>query len=168
MQRMPPTITITLDDLDSLQTWVSVNDLEATSAYISKTTGELHFTPFDGEGEEPPDNVTDETRYWTVPRAEELGLGHGLVFRYVRESLPDDFEAVQDFFRRRGAYARFKDLLDRRGHLNRWKEYENRATQDAYVQWALDSGMQIIDATGIPVTPARLPGSFEATHDDSE
>ncbi len=37
------------------------------------------------------------------------------------EYLPDDHERVRQFFRRKGAYSRYKDLLDKRGLLEKWQ-----------------------------------------------
>jgi hypothetical protein len=52
--------------------------------------------------------------YIAVPHKNELGLGRRLVFDFVDQELPRDADAVSDFFRRRGAYARLKALLRNR------------------------------------------------------
>jgi hypothetical protein len=56
------------------------------------------------------------TTYVQLPDKRELDLGRALVFDFVRQFLPDDFSEVQRMFGRRGAYAKFKDLLARGGH----------------------------------------------------
>jgi len=57
--------------------------------------------------------------------------------------MPDDLVDVQDIFRRRGAYSRFKDLLDSRGLLKEWFEYDERAGKEALQQWCQDQGLEI-------------------------
>ena len=47
----------------------------------------------------------------------ELDLGKPLVLDFAREFLPDDYDEVRHIFSRRGAYRRYKNLLERRGAL---------------------------------------------------
>jgi hypothetical protein len=82
-----------------------------------------------------------------VPDQSALDLGSRLVFRFVREVMPADYDAVAEIFRRRGAYSRYKDLLDRRGMLQRWYDYENDATREALLAWAAECGIEV---TGVP------------------
>jgi len=56
--------------------------------------------------------------------------------------MPDTCDIVAGFFRRRGAYARFKDLLATRGLLQQWYETENRATEEALLAWCEENGVQ--------------------------
>ncbi len=37
--------------------------------------------------------------------------------KYLQSYLPDEFDQVDSIFRKREAYSRFKDLLDKKGHL---------------------------------------------------
>ena len=57
--------------------------------------------------------------------------------------MPDDLADVQDIFRRRGAYSRFKDLLDSRGLLKEWFEYEDHTGKEALRQWCQCQGLEI-------------------------
>ncbi|MBP0115266.1 MULTISPECIES: hypothetical protein [Bradyrhizobium] len=50
---------------------------------------------------------------------------------FARECLPDDFDDVRYFFSKRGAYPKFKALLARRGAIDRWHAYENKAIEQA-------------------------------------
>ena len=59
----------------------------------------------------------------------ELDLGKPLALDFARQFLPGDFDDVRQFFSRRGAYARFKDLLDRRGVLDQWYDFEAKAEE---------------------------------------
>ena len=55
--------------------------------------------------------------------------------------MPEDQREVQEIFSRRGAYARFKDLLERRGLLQRWYEYESDAEREALKVWCQENGI---------------------------
>jgi len=59
--------------------------------------------------------------------------------------LSDEYDTVAGFFRRRGAYGRFKALLHARGMLERWYEFENRATEEALLAWCEENGIQPVD-----------------------
>lgn len=137
-------VTVAYADLEMALHWVSADGGFENRAFISKADGTIHCTSEDDDlDEEVPDDIDDETRYWCVPDKHDLDLGRQLVERYVRGALPEDYDEVRDYFRRRGAYARFKALLDRRGHLERWSAFESRATQDALLQWAAESGLRV-------------------------
>jgi hypothetical protein len=58
-----------------------------------------------------------------------------LALDFTREFLPDDFDDVRQFFSRRGAYAKFKDLLRRRGSLDQWYDFEAKAEERALREW---------------------------------
>jgi hypothetical protein len=60
-----------------------------------------------------------------------LDLGRELVSSFVRQELPEKWDAVRDMFRKRGAYGRFKDLLHSHGALEKWYEFEASATEQA-------------------------------------
>jgi hypothetical protein len=79
-----------------------------------------------------------------VPRDRELrvDLGRPLALAFAATELPDDDDTVAGFFRRRGAYRRFKDLLEKRGKLEAWYEFENRATEDALLAWCAEHGIE--------------------------
>ncbi len=46
-------------------------------------------------------------------------------------------------FSHRGAYSNFKNLLERRGLLPRWYEYETAAQEKALREWCADQRIQI-------------------------
>jgi hypothetical protein len=78
-----------------------------------------------------------------VPRQAELDLGRRLVLRFAEQELPRDYDTVRDLFRRKGAYARFRRLLESRGALQRWYDYEERATEEALRAWCQDNDIQL-------------------------
>ncbi len=80
-----------------------------------------------------------------VPHQNDLGLGRELVFKFVAQRLPSDYEHVQMIFRKRGANSGYKDLLDRRGLLQEWYDFENAREKEAIREWCLENGIDISD-----------------------
>ena len=78
-------------------------------------------------------------------KTNDLDLAHALVFHFVDENAPDDHHAVRGYFSRRGAYARFKDLLERRGLLEGWYAYEQQACEAALREWAESEELAVVD-----------------------
>ena len=90
-----------------------------------------------------PDDIDDATIYVSVPHKNDLNLGKRLVFGFVSEFLPDDFDQVSNIFRRKGAYSRFKQLLDRRGRLDDWYSVENEREKRVLLEWCKDNDIKI-------------------------
>lgn len=57
--------------------------------------------------------------------------------------MPDAIPDVETMFHRRGAYARFKQLLERHGQLQRWYDYENQARREALEAWCRDNAIEV-------------------------
>jgi uncharacterized protein (DUF2164 family) len=144
--------SITLDDLEAALLWVSSASPFENSAFISRATGEVFYSSgtYDTE-DELPEDMEDVTLYCSVPHKNDLDLGRGLALRFVSEYLPEQERRIQDYFHRRGAYARFKDLLERTGHLEQWHQYEQKATKTALLAWAAEERLKV---TGEPPTNA--------------
>jgi hypothetical protein len=68
-----------------------------------------------------------------------------LVLDFARQFLPDDFDEVRQIFSRRGAYARFKDLLGRRGALDQWYDFEAKAEERALRMWCDLNSIEVGD-----------------------
>jgi len=79
-----------------------VQHVEMASLLLCKDTGEIFyhsaFSDID-DMEEVGDFDRDECI--GIPHKMELGLGRGLIFEFVEESLPDDYERVRKIFRRK-------------------------------------------------------------------
>ena len=116
--------------------FVSAGNTGEHQAFLCKQTGKLywHSDSLD-ELDEVPDDIDDDEKYVQIPNKREFDLGKPLVFDFVGQFLPDDFDEVERIFRRRGAYARFKDLLDRRGTLDQWYGFESKAEESALRRW---------------------------------
>jgi hypothetical protein len=114
------------------------------NAYVSLDTGKIWWTSdsSDAFDEEIPDDLETSDRYLAIPHKNELDLGRPLALRFAAQALPARYEQVEGFFRRQGAYARFKDLLEREGVLERWYAFEAEAVESALRQWCAENGLE--------------------------
>ena len=114
------------------------------SAYICADTGAIYWASSMIELEEKvPDNFETSDRYIAVPHKNDLNLGRNLALSFVEQELPDDYNTVAGFFRNRGAYSRFKDLLESRGELEKWYMFEASAMETALREWCQENGVPL-------------------------
>jgi hypothetical protein len=104
-----------------------------------------------GEDEIPED--LDWEHCVDIPHKNELDLGQSLVFEFVDQNLPESSETVRDFFRRRGAYSRLKDFLERQRLLDAWYAFENDAQRSALTQWCQENGIPL-ESDSLPSAPS--------------
>jgi hypothetical protein len=138
---MPPVVSI--EDLEYALYWVSASEYD-NSAFVSRTTGQVYSYGPDGAIDpDAPDDTDDGVEYLAIPSKKELNLGQELVRSFVGEHAPQLQEDVHRLFRQRGAYARYKVLLQRQNLLERWHSYEGSATLRALSQWAEEHGFAV-------------------------
>jgi len=92
-----------------------------------------------------PDDIDDEQKYIAIPHKRDLDLGKPLALDFARECLPDDFDEVRYTFSRKGAYRKFRALLIRRNALDRWYEFESKATERALRNWCDLNSIRLVD-----------------------
>lgn len=115
--------------------FVSFGQIYECRAFLNKETGSIHFhSEFGDYDEELPEDIDDE-KYIAIPHKIELGLGKELALDFAYQCLPNEAETIESFFRRRGAYSRFKELLEHKGLLDKWYEFESRAQAEALRSW---------------------------------
>lgn len=51
----------------------------------------------------------------------------------------------RDIFRREGAYRRFEDLLERKGALDAWYDFEEKAQTRALREWCEANGFEVTE-----------------------
>jgi len=118
------------------------------SAYLSLDTGKIYWTSEVASiDEELPDDLDTSDRYLVVPHKTELDLGRKLAVRFAAQELPDSKERVMNIFRRKGAYGRFKQLLEDNGVLEKWYKFEAEATEKALREWCAENGIQIVESS---------------------
>ncbi len=89
--------------------------------------------------DELPDEIDDSSLYIAVPHKVDLDLGKNFAIKFTAEHLPDDYSKVCGFFCQRGAYRRFKDLLERRDSLEAWYGYEAQAVEQVLREWCREN-----------------------------
>lgn len=139
-------IPISFSDLRLAFEFVSFAGLGEHQAFLDRRSGEFHYhSELAGDVEEGlPDDIDDE-RYIEIPHKHELDLGKALVQNFVRRFLPEDEDEVRQMFRRKGAYGRFKTLLERCGALERWHDFQNEAEEAALRAWCADNEIELDD-----------------------
>ena len=115
-------------------------------AFVSLDTGAVYWISETGviEEEDLPDDLDTSDRYIEVPHKNDLDLGKRLALRFAAEQLPHRLAAIENFFRHRGAYVRFKDLLTSEGCLDKRYAYEAQATEQALRNWCEANEIQLI------------------------
>ena len=144
----PEMVTVKYDDLSMAFDFVSSGAPTENRAYVSLDTGAIHWISESNpiEEDELPDDLETSERYIEIPHKYDLDLGNSLALRFVEERLPGRYSDVVSFFRRRGAYARFKGLLAAEGCLEEWYAFEAAATERARREWCEANAIHLVAA----------------------
>jgi hypothetical protein len=86
-------------------------------AILNKETGRLYYRSEMGDLDEISDEDFDWDTCINIPHKKELGLGRDLVFEFVAKYLPDEYDRIHCFFRKRGAYSRYKICWNQKGYF---------------------------------------------------
>jgi len=126
--------------------FVSSGSRDENNAYVCKKTGVIYWTSttLDLE-EEVPKDLETSLDYVEVPHKNELKLGQSLALTFIDQTLPDEYNFVASLFRKRGAYRRFKDMLQYQGLLEKWYAFEEQASDDALLAWCEENEIKLID-----------------------
>ncbi len=139
-------VTVRFDDLLEAFEFVSAGQLLEHEAYLCVETGVVHcYSEFEDLDEALPEDVEDSERYIPIPHKNDLDLGRRLVLDFTEAELAEDLDDVRDMFKHKGAYSRFKSLLERRSKLQHWYEYEERRTKEALREWCHENDIQVQD-----------------------
>jgi|SRR5882672_8907825 len=116
-------------------------------AFLCRRTGKVlwhsEFSDLDEFHDELPDDIEDDENYIAIPDKRKLGLGKPMALDFAREFLSNDFDEVRYMFSRRGAYKKFRALLIRRNVLERWYDFESKATERALREWCELNSIEI-------------------------
>ena len=144
-------VAIPYDEISSAFEFVSSAAPAEHNAYISLDTGQIHWvSELASMDEEVPEDLDTSDRYICVPHKNDLDLGRNLALRFAAQEMSDSYERVRSIFQRKGAYARFKDLLETKGLLESWYRFEAEAHDKALREWCAENGIQIIEKSGQP------------------
>ncbi|MHC4962423.1 MAG: plasmid pRiA4b ORF-3 family protein [Planctomycetota bacterium] len=144
------------DDLEMAYSFVSDTVAIDAAAYVCRKTGKIFWESSELDDEfKVPDDIGSTELYAMVPNKHDLDLGTRLVFQFVRQYMPEQFDRVSNFFNRRGAYGRYKDFLSDQRKLNDWYVFENAATEMALREWAEEEGFTIVPLSSMDM-PIRI------------
>jgi uncharacterized glyoxalase superfamily protein PhnB len=146
---MPSSVKLT--DLELAFDYVSSAGIGENQAYLCKESGKIYWhSDYYDNFEELPDDVDDDDKYIQIPDKRELDLGKPLVFDFTHQFLPRDVDEVRRIFSKKGAYARFKDLLARRNKVKDWLDFQEEAQERALRQWCELNDIVLDETAGGP------------------
>ena len=137
-------MAIKFSDLEAAFDFVFMGQMNMHNAYLCRRTGEVFYTSEMGDSDELPEDFYENENkdYVELPQKNDLDLGKALVLDFTYEYLPNNVDAVYSIFRKRGAYSKFKDLLDSKGLLEKWYSYEAKRQGEALREWCRDNDIE--------------------------
>jgi len=135
-------MAISFDEIENAFFFVSMDQEYMHSAYLCKETGQIFYASEMGDSDELPEDI-DDPKYISIPHRNNLDLGKALVIEFTSEYLPDELERVYSIFRSKGAYSRYKDLLESKGFLDKWYEFEDERQKVALKEWCRENSIEI-------------------------
>lgn len=136
-------MAVSFSDIEDAFLYVNAGPMYQNSAILDRDSGEIFYTSELGDSDELPEDMDDPNKYIEIPHKNELELGKALVFEFISEHLPGEMERVHAIFRKKGAYSRFKDLLDAKGLLEEWYTFEEMQQKAALREWCREKSIEI-------------------------
>ena len=136
-------MAVSFSDLQLAFEFVSSGGMGENEAYLDRQSGKIYWHSEFGDNDEELPNDIDDEKYISIPDKRELDLGKPLVLDFAREFLPVAYDEVRHIFSRTGAYGRYKDLLVRRGALERWYDFSNKAEEATLREWCAENGIDL-------------------------
>jgi len=137
---------VSLNDLRDAFEFVCAGGGGEHQAFLCKQSGKVYcHSELCDDLDILPDDIDDSEKFLPIPDKRELDLGKPLALDFARQFLPGDFDDVRQIFSRRGAYAKFKNLLDRRGMLDQWYAFEAEAEESALKMWCEFNSIEVSD-----------------------
>jgi hypothetical protein len=101
---------VTFSEIQDAFLFVSSTEYGMHSAILCKNTGQIYYRSELGGIDDMDEEDLDWDKCIEIPHKNELDLGQNLVFEFVEHHLVVEYHSVQQIFKCRGAYGRFKDL----------------------------------------------------------
>ena len=137
---------IKFSDIEDAFFFVSMGEMYMNSAILCIETGQIFYISDFGDSDELPEDIDDDPdKYIEIPHKNELNLGKPLVLEFSVMHLPDNLEKINSFFYQKGAYSRFKNLLEEKGLLDKWYAFEKAEQENALMEWIKENNI-IIDS----------------------
>jgi len=134
---------VCFSDIQNAFLFVSSAGYGVNSAVLCTDTGQILYRSEMGTIDEIEDADLDWDMCITIPHKNDLNLGRSLVFEFVETHMSDVDDHVRQMFRRRGAYGRFRSLLENRGLLDTWYDFARQREEEALWHWCLENEIQL-------------------------
>ena len=122
-------------DIELAFEFVSSDQMCVNSAYLCSKTGKIfYFSEMAGINELPED-IDENEHYVEIPHKNELDLGKAIVLEFISMYMQSEIEKVYSIFRKKGAYSKFKNLLESKGLLDEWYKFEEQRQNEALQKW---------------------------------
>jgi len=121
--------------------FVSAGQPYEHTAVVNRITGETFYASDMAGYDEIPEEAEGNDDYLWIPHKKDLNLGKPLVMSFILSSSPDLYDDVLGIFRRKGAYGRFKGLLERKDLLQEWYAFEEEKTREKLLRWCEKNGV---------------------------
>jgi hypothetical protein len=120
-------------------------------AILCRETGEIFYmSELFGPEDEIPEDVDDPERYISILHKSDLDLGKNLVIEFTSQYLSEEIGRVHSIFSRKGAYSRFKELLEKKGFLDKWYKFENERQKAALKRWCRENKIRYTENFPFP------------------
>jgi hypothetical protein len=114
--------------------FVSFGSMYEHQAFLDTSTGKIYYhSEYGDDLDELPEDIDE--RFIEIPHKNELDLGKKLVLEFAYRYLPDEVDRIQAMFDRKEAYSTYKALLEQKGLLERWYEFETKEQEKALKDW---------------------------------
>ena len=112
------------------------------NAYLCSKTGDIFYTSEMGDSDELPEDIYENEQYIEIPHKNELDLGKDLVLDFTSMHMPNEIEKIYSIFRKKGAYSKFKNLLESKGLLEEWYPFEEKRKNEALREWCKENNIK--------------------------
>ena len=134
---------VKLIDLEMAMEFVSSGQGFGAEAYLNVQSGQIYYIG-DGVEEVVPDDINDSDHYLYIPSKSDLDLGRTSVLEFVSQELPSEYDLIFDYFRRKGAFSKFRHRLDQIGATDKWYVFQDLAIKQALRDWCDENSVQYV------------------------
>ena len=126
--------------------FVSAGGMGEHQAFLCKQSGKVYWhSEFSDELDELPDDIEDSEKYVPIPDKRELDLGKPLVLDFARQFLPTTSMKFGKYSAAKAPTPNSRDLLDRRGALDHWYDFEAKVEEKALRMWCDLNSIEVGD-----------------------
>jgi hypothetical protein len=134
---------VTFGELEDAFYFVSSSSPGMHSAYLNRDTGEIiYHSEMTDEGEIDDEDLEGD-EWLIIPHKNDLDLGQQLVFKFAETHLPEPYDQVRRMFGKPGAYRQYKILIESKGVLESWYEFENLQMKQALKEWCEENDVKL-------------------------